>query len=56
VHGPPGDGAAQPTGTGLGLAIVKGLVEAHAGSVELEEIDGPGACFRFTLPVAEEQE
>jgi K+-sensing histidine kinase KdpD len=54
VHGPPGDGAAQPTGTGLGLAIVKGLVEAHAGSVELEEIDGPGASFRFTLPVVEE--
>jgi two-component system, OmpR family, sensor histidine kinase KdpD len=54
VHGPPGDGQAQPAGTGLGLAIVKGLVEAHAGSVALEEIEGPGASFRFTLPVVEE--
>jgi two-component system, OmpR family, sensor histidine kinase KdpD len=43
-------------GTGLGLAIVKGLVEAHAGSVALEESsDGGGAVFRFTLPLAPEQ-
>jgi K+-sensing histidine kinase KdpD len=54
VHGPAVEGAAQPVGTGLGLAIVKGLVEAHAGSVALEEPDGPGASFRFTLPLAEE--
>jgi K+-sensing histidine kinase KdpD len=54
VHGPPANGAAQPAGTGLGLAIVKGLVEAHAGSVALDEADGPGASFRFTLPLAEE--
>src|ERR1700674_740483 len=47
----------QPqAGTGLGLAIVKGLVEAHAGSVALEESsDGGGAVFRFTLPLAPEQ-
>src|ERR1700674_5071975 len=44
---------AQSAGTGLGLAIVKGLVEAHAGSVALEESpDGVGAVFRFTLPLA----
>jgi K+-sensing histidine kinase KdpD len=39
-------------GTGLGLAIVKGLVEAHAGSVAVEEQEKPGAVFRFTLPEA----
>jgi K+-sensing histidine kinase KdpD len=39
-------------GTGLGLAIVKGLVEAHAGTVAVEQSDGPGAVFRFTLPEA----
>lgn len=39
-------------GSGLGLAIVKGLVEAHAGSVTLEERDGSGAAFRITLPKA----
>ena len=52
AHGPSAEGVAQPASTGLGLAIVKGLVEAHAGSVGLEEIDGPGASFRFTLPLA----
>jgi two-component system, OmpR family, sensor histidine kinase KdpD len=47
-------GDSQPTsGTGLGLAIVKGLVEAHAGSVTLDQSpDGVGAVFRFTLPLA----
>jgi K+-sensing histidine kinase KdpD len=40
-------------GTGLGLAIVRGLVEAHAGSVSVdEEGEKPGATFRFTLPEA----
>ncbi|HET6311647.1 MAG TPA: ATP-binding protein [Candidatus Nitrosotalea sp.] len=43
-------------GTGLGLAIVKGLVEAHAGSVALDESSaGAGAVFRFTLPLAANQ-
>jgi two-component system sensor histidine kinase KdpD len=47
---------ASSSGTGLGLAIVKGLVEAHAGSVALDESpDGVGAVFRFTLPLAPEQ-
>ena len=43
-------------GTGLGLAIVKGLVEAHAGTVALEDKgEEPGATFRFTLPEAPAQ-
>lgn len=54
VHQPAEAGSDQPAGTGLGLAIVKGLVEAHAGSVVLEENDGRGASFRFTLPLAEQ--
>ena len=44
VHGADGGG------TGLGLAIVKALVEAHAGTIELED-RAEGASFRFTLPV-----
>jgi len=52
VHGP-NDDAVHQVGTGLGLAIVKGLVEAHAGSVSLEDTEGNGASFRFTLPLAE---
>ena len=39
-------------GTGLGLAIVKGLVEAHAGTVGVEEGPQSGATIRFTLPTA----
>ncbi len=40
-------------GTGLGLAITRGLVEAHAGSIALE--DGPPGetSFRFTIPKAD---
>lgn len=37
-------------GTGLGLYIVKGLVEAHAGSVEVGRSPSGGAQFRFVLP------
>jgi K+-sensing histidine kinase KdpD len=52
VRGPQVGGAG---GTGLGLAIVRGLVEAHAGSVALEDTE-EGACFRFTLPIADADE
>ncbi|HVD00515.1 MAG TPA: ATP-binding protein [Candidatus Dormibacteraeota bacterium] len=52
-----GESQAGLPGTGLGLAIVKGLVEAHAGSVWLEEPrSGSGAVFRFTLPLAADQQ
>jgi K+-sensing histidine kinase KdpD len=48
-----GEDEAGAPGTGLGLAIVKGLVEAHAGTVVLEDqAGGSGATFRFTLPLA----
>lgn len=40
-------------GTGLGLAITRGLVEAHAGTIALEDRPEGGASFRFTLPRAE---
>ncbi|HZK73676.1 MAG TPA: ATP-binding protein [Clostridia bacterium] len=56
VRGDSNDAQLQSAGTGLGLAIVKGLVEAHAGSVALDESsDDIGATFRFTLPLAPEQ-
>jgi K+-sensing histidine kinase KdpD len=52
-HTEVGDGDAHTGGTGLGLPIVKGLVEAHAGTVAVEDKgDEPGATFRFTLPEA----
>jgi K+-sensing histidine kinase KdpD len=40
-------------GTGLGLAIARGLVEAHAGSITLEDGRPGETTFRFTLPKAD---
>lgn len=39
-------------GTGLGLAITRGLVEAHAGSIVLENGPAGETTFRFTLPAS----
>ena len=50
VRGDATPAGTRPAGTGLGLAIVRGLVEAHGGSVSVEEAGGSGAAFRFTLP------
>jgi PAS domain S-box-containing protein len=45
--------AGSPSGTGLGLFISKGLAEAHGGRIWVDEREGGGAVFTFTLPVAE---
>jgi signal transduction histidine kinase len=46
------DGGSSKPGEGLGLYICRGLVEAHGGSIRVD--DGPkgGAEFSFTLPRA----
>jgi two-component system, OmpR family, sensor histidine kinase KdpD len=36
-------------GTGLGLSIVKGFVEAHNGTVHLENVPGGGAKFKIEI-------
>lgn len=38
-------------GSGLGLAIVKAIVEAHGGSIRVDEGPEGGAAFEFTLPI-----
>ncbi|HSQ63251.1 MAG TPA: ATP-binding protein, partial [Polyangiaceae bacterium] len=43
-------------GTGLGLAIVKRLVEAHNGTIRVEENRPQGAVFVVALPVAAAEE
>jgi two-component system, NtrC family, sensor kinase len=41
-------------GTGLGLSVSYGIISAHGGTLELITEHKPGACFRITLPLAEQ--
>lgn len=40
----------RPGGLGLGLSIVKGLIEAHNGSVNVENAGNGGARFSIMIP------
>ena len=39
-------------GTGLGLAIARAIVQAHGGSMWIEETPGGGTTVGFRLPLA----
>jgi signal transduction histidine kinase len=42
-------------GTGIGLYISKKIVEAHGGTINgNNNSDGPGATFKFTLPLSQQ--
>ncbi|WP_084511495.1 sensor histidine kinase [Desulfatibacillum aliphaticivorans] len=38
-------------GTGLGLCVVRNIIEAHGGSVTIENSEDKGACVRVELPI-----
>jgi two-component system OmpR family sensor kinase len=42
-------------GSGLGLAIARSIVEAHGGSIYVQETPGGGATFVIELPTATEK-
>jgi len=43
---------ADRSGFGLGLAIAKQAAEAHGGSLQVQNLEGRGCCFRMELPSA----
>jgi two-component system, OmpR family, sensor histidine kinase KdpD len=45
--------ARRDSDTGLGLAIVKTFLDAHGQQIWVRDTPGGGACFCFTLPVAQ---
>ena len=46
----------KPQGSGMGLAICCSIVESHAGRLWAVPNGDRGACFNFTLPVANQSE
>ena len=38
-------------GVGLGLTICRGIITAHGGKIWVDEREGGGAAFHFTLPI-----
>ena len=41
-------------GMGIGLSVCKAIILAHGGDIEASNRAGGGACFRFRLPMKEE--
>ena len=39
-------------GMGIGLSICRTIIEAHEGRIWVQQNNGRGSTFQFTLPVA----
>jgi signal transduction histidine kinase len=48
--------AASAPGVGLGLSLCQSLAKSQGGSLKLEKVDVPGACFALRLRAAERSE
>jgi PAS domain S-box-containing protein len=42
----------KPTGMGMGLSISRKIIESHGGRLWATQNQGPGATFRFSIPVS----
>ena len=40
----------KPNGSGIGLAQAFRAVQLHDGRIDVDSVEGKGACFRITLP------
>jgi diguanylate cyclase (GGDEF)-like protein/PAS domain S-box-containing protein len=39
-------------GSGIGLALARDIVLLHGGSIEVDSVEGAGACFTVSVPMA----
>jgi signal transduction histidine kinase len=52
ARGEPASRASHQPGVGLGLSITRRIVEAHGGSIDVDDAPGGGARFALELPAA----